>query len=82
MKTEILAPKRRKKILVRRCHLCGEIIESYGEPEQCTNCRKHFLPLNYFGKVHATTPTAFKQLFESASDLHEEDLITGLFVLW
>ncbi len=82
METEIIAPKRTKKLIIRRCHLCGEVIESYSEVEKCTDCNKHFLPLNYFGKVHATNSAAYLQLFEEASTLHEDDLIKGLFVIW
>lgn len=82
MKTEIIAPKRKKKLLIRRCHICGEVMESYAEVERCTECKKHFLPLNYFGKVHATNSEAYKQLFEVAGELHEDDLIKGLFVIW
>lgn len=82
METEIIVPKRSKKLLIRRCHVCSEVLESYSEVEKCTECHKHFLPLNYFGKVHATNSHAFKQLFEEASTLHEDDLIKGLFVIW
>jgi cobalamin biosynthesis Co2+ chelatase CbiK len=82
MRTEIIVPKKKKKILVRKCHVCGEVIESYAEVEKCHQCHKHFLPLNYFGKVHATNSEAYKQLFEEVNSLHEDDLIKGLFVIW
>jgi len=82
MKTEIIAPKRKRKLLIRRCHMCGEVMESYSEVERCTDCRKYFVPLNYFGKVHAAYSEGYKQLFETAGELHEEDLIKGLYVIW
>ena len=82
MKTEIIKAKKINKLIIRRCHLCDQVNESYSEIQKCGDCNKSFLPLNYFGKVHAKTPHEFKNLFENASDLNENDLIKGLFVIW
>ncbi|MBF0361887.1 MAG: hypothetical protein HQK49_12795 [Oligoflexia bacterium] len=40
-----------RKFLIKKCHRCGSIIESYTEVKQCPSCKKHFLPINYFSKV-------------------------------
>ena len=70
------------KIMFKKCHMCGHVIEAASEPERCEKCRKSFLPSNYFQKIHAKENTEFKQLFSSSEDLCEEDLIKGFHVLW
>ncbi|MFW5887461.1 MAG: hypothetical protein ACOCUH_01550 [Bacteriovoracia bacterium] len=71
------------KILVKKCHVCGEVIESLKEPSKCGSCGKAFLPLHYFEKIHdVKTSDDFMNLFEYCDALHDEDLIKGLQVLW
>ncbi len=70
------------KILIKVCHRCNNVMESFHEPEKCTKCKKSFLPSNYFGKVHAQNSEEYKSLFASSEQLHEDDLIKGLQVLW
>jgi uncharacterized OB-fold protein len=72
----------RHTLLIKKCHCCGELNESPHEPERCSKCGKSFLPSRYFDKVHAKNTEEFKQLFALSEDLHEEDLVKGLHVLW
>lgn len=68
--------------VIKKCHCCGEIIESIKEEKKCFSCGKAFLPLNYFTKIHTSEDYQFNDLFDKSEDLHEEDLIKGLQVLW
>ncbi len=68
--------------LIKKCHVCGHLMESKKEIEKCECCHKPFLPMNYFGKVHAKNSSEYTQLFSRASELHDEDMIRGLTVLW
>lgn len=81
MKIEVTQTESTAKI-IKKCHMCGHLMESRKEVEKCECCNKPFLPMNYFGKVHAKNSTEFKQLFSKASEIHEEDLIKGLSVIW
>lgn len=73
--------KTKEKILIRACHACQKINESFVEPQRCKHCNKSFLPLGYFEKVHGKKRD-WDGLFAHAEELEEEDLIQGLFVLW
>jgi len=75
-------PEKTQSTVIKKCHHCGEIIESSKEIEKCHCCSKGFLPSNYFGKVHAKNTQEYRQLYLNASDLHQDDLIKGLAVLW
>lgn len=70
-----------EKVIVRRCHMCGQLTESHKEQSKCCGCGKAFLPLNYFQKVHDQNNN-FDELFASSNELTEEDLVKGIFVLW
>lgn len=70
------------QVIIKKCHVCGFLIETSKEASQCPHCKKSFLPLNYFGKVHAKNSEEFKNLFSNSEELAEEDLIKGLTVLW
>ncbi len=70
------------KVLIKKCHVCGHVAESYMEVKKCGGCNKSFLPSNYFGKVHAKNSEEFSKLFSSSDELHEEDLVRGISVLW
>jgi len=70
------------KIIIKKCHVCGEMIESGKEAQKCPKCKKSFLPSNYFNKVHAKNNFEFDNLFSSSDELHEDDLIKGISVLW
>lgn len=69
-------------LLIKKCHVCGHLNETYKEPERCTDCKKSFLPSNYFNKVHAKNTEEFKQLFCEVHELHEDDLVKGHNVIW
>ncbi len=74
--------KKKETLLIKRCHLCGFLIETNKEVSQCPHCKKSFLPLNYFGKVHAKNSKEYQNLFADSEELTEDDLIKGLTVLW
>jgi len=73
---------RSKKLIIRKCHVCGQVVESEVEQDSCVGCGKAFLPLNYFDKIHGDNSQKFKDLFSDGDELQEEDLITGIYVLW
>jgi uncharacterized OB-fold protein len=75
-------PTKKGKLLIKKCHLCGTVMESYIERKKCTKCKKSFLPMNYFSKVHAKNSKEFDELFSNSDDMQEEDLIKGISVLW
>lgn len=77
-----LTKKLNSKLIIRKCHCCGQLSQSEFEIESCVKCGKAFLPLNYFEKVHAQSSIKFKDLFSHSDELQEEDLITGIYVLW
>ena len=70
------------RLIIKKCHVCGYISESQKEMEQCKSCKKSFLPLNYFDKIHAKDKSVFADLFAYSRDIDEEDIIKGLVVLW
>lgn len=70
------------KIMFKKCHVCGHVMEATHEPERCEKCRKSFLPSNYFQKIHTKEAQDYKHLFSQSEDLCEEDLIKGFHVLW
>ena len=74
--------KLRKPIIIKKCHVCGDLIEAYEEPKKCPSCKHSFLPSNYFKKVHATNSKDFAELFEESHELVELDLVRGIQVLW
>jgi hypothetical protein len=74
--------KSKEKTLIRACHSCLKVNESYQELERCAHCNKAFLPLRYFDKIHNNKDMKWDQHFSFSEHLEEEDLIKGLFVLW
>jgi hypothetical protein len=72
----------KEKLLIRACHACLKLNESFQELERCTHCNKAFLPLRYFEKIHQDKDHKWIEHFSSTEHLEEEDLIKGLFVLW
>jgi len=70
------------RTLIKKCHMCGFISESFIEIQKCTACNKAFMPLNYFNKVHNTQSFQFNELFSPSDELTEEDIIKGIYVLW
>lgn len=70
------------KLLIKKCHMCGQVTESKTELEKCVSCGKAFLPLNYFNKVHDHENMKFTELYADSHELHEDELIKGLYVLW
>ena len=71
-----------KSVIIKKCHVCGHINEGHREMENCKKCKKGFLPLNYFQKIHAKSSEEYKYLFLDSNELHPDDLIKGLYVLW
>ncbi len=71
-----------QKLIIKKCHSCGQVIESTTEQEKCVQCGKAFLPLNYFAKVHSQKGEQYQNLFAESHELHEDDLVRGLYVLW
>lgn len=72
----------RTKLIIKKCHVCSQVIESSTEQEKCMSCGKSFLPLNYFAKIHDHKDTKFQELFAQSHEIHEEDLVIGLYVIW
>ncbi len=82
MKVELKGQTKNDKLLIKKCHMCGHIHETHQEPQKCAKCKKSFLPVNYFAKVHSKSQKEFDKLFAYGHEIHEEDLIKGLTVLW
>lgn len=70
------------KVLFKKCHICDHVMESVQEVQKCEKCKKSFLPVNYFSKVHSKSQSDYGLLFAHGHEIHEEDLIKGLTVLW
>lgn len=70
------------KILIKKCHYCGHLNQTFTEPQKCQECKKSYLPLNYFAKVHNTPQSEYQSLYASSNDLDESEIIKGLTVLW
>lgn len=74
--------KTKEKMLIRACHSCLKVNEATKELERCTYCAKPFLPLRYFEKIQQARDPKWENHFWHSSQIDEEDLIKGLFVLW
>lgn len=72
----------RKKIIFKKCHVCGHLNETTHELEKCHQCRKSFLPSHYFAKIHNQEEAKFHSLFNDAEEMEEVQLIKGLYVIW
>ncbi len=70
------------KVIIKKCHVCGQLSESSVELERCLKCKKAFLPLNYFSKIHESSSEKYEELFSHCSEIDEEDLVLGLYVIW
>jgi hypothetical protein len=82
MKAELTSKESGTKLLIKKCHICDHVMESAQEVQKCGKCKKSFLPVNYFSKVHSKSQSEYEQLFAYGHEIHEEDLIKGLTVLW
>ena len=82
MKQSVITRKVTEKVIIKKCHCCGHLLETVKEASKCTSCKKSFLPTNYFGKVHAKNTAEFKNLFLNSDELHEDDMIKGIQVIW
>lgn len=82
MTTHTIPNQTSGKVLIKKCHVCGHIMEQNHEIQKCDCCKKSFLPLNYFGKVHKKFGEEYQELFSSVDELHEDDLIKGVNVIW
>ncbi len=81
MRNEV-SKKVRSKVLIKKCHMCGQLVESATEQEKCVSCGKSFLPLNYFQKIHDHSESKYQELFAECHEIHEDELIKGLYVIW
>lgn len=70
------------KRIIKKCHMCGQMHDTATEIQKCKSCKKSFLPSNYFSKIHANNSQEFKMLFSEVNELHEEDIIKGITVIW
>ena len=70
------------KLIIKKCHCCGHVMESDVEVQKCGKCKKSFLPNDYFKKVHSQTGEDFKELFSHVDDLNEQKLVKGIHVIW
>lgn len=82
MKLELTNKDSGTKLLIKKCHICGHVMESSQEVQKCGKCKKSFLPVNYFSKIHSKTQNEYEQLFAQGHEICEEDLIKGLTVIW
>ena len=82
MKLELTNKDPGTKLLIKKCHICGHVMESSQEVQKCGKCKKSFLPVNYFSKIHSKTQNEYEQLFAQGHEICEEDLIKGLTVIW
>lgn len=82
MKASATYSTKHNRTIIKKCHICGTLNESYIEVEKCFSCKKAFLPANYFAKVHAQNSEDFSKLFAKSDELTEDDLIKGVTVLW
>jgi hypothetical protein len=81
-KTEIESSgKECAKKIIKQCHCCGHIHEETYEVERCHSCKKSFLPIKYFEKIHDHHQN-YSDLFSRVEEIEEKDLIKGLIVLW
>lgn len=71
-----------RQTVIKKCHVCGHIIESTVEAKQCPKCHKYFLPLNYMKNTEEMDSTEFYESFASGHELNESDIIKGIYVLW
>jgi hypothetical protein len=70
-------------VIIKKCHVCGHLTESRKEIDKCLKCQKAFLPLKYFIKIHEQRDgEKYEELFSHCTELNEEDLVIGLYVLW
>lgn len=70
------------KLLIKKCHMCGQVVESAKEEQKCVSCGKSFLPLKYFDKIHRHSEAKYKDLFSNITEIEEDDLVKGLYVIW
>jgi len=81
MKTEVIKTPS-AEVIIKKCHVCGQVMESSEEIKKCVRCNKSFLPTNYFTKVHAKNSEEFKHLFATSDEINEDEIIKGIQVLW
>jgi hypothetical protein len=69
-------------LIIKKCHVCGQIVESSNEVKRCPSCKKSFLPSNYFARVHESESEGFQELFQDSTELDEYYIIKGIQVIW
>lgn len=75
------------KLHVRRCHVCGEMIEAEDRlVETCSSCGKHLASFYYFNEKVAmkliSLEEADKEYKSSVLPLREYPPLRGLVVYW
>lgn len=76
-----------QRVHVRRCHVCGALMEKEGAlVEQCTDCGKHLAPFYYFNERLAmklvTEAEASRSYKSTALPRAEYPPIWGLTAYW
>ena len=79
---KLISTSSRNRLIIKKCHKCGHIMESKSEIQRCSHCNKAFLPSNYHNKLTAKNSLDFYEQFLEAEDLCDENLIKGIQVLW
>ncbi len=69
-------------VIIRKCHICGDVKEASKELERCFRCQKSFLPSHYFSRIHEVSIREYSALFAHVDEIYEEDLVKGLNVIW
>lgn len=85
MKRKIEVTKKTSKnasMIIKLCHICGHLNESYVEVKKCSQCNKSYLPINYFHKGFDIYNGSYDDLYLEIKDLDEDDLIRGIHVIW
>lgn len=82
MKFEQKDQQKKSKIIIRKCHMCGHIMGQEKEPQKCEQCKKSFLPFNYFSKIHSKSNSDYEKLYSYGHEIHEEEMVKGLTVIW
>ena len=70
-----------EKTIIKKCHVCGHVMEGKQEIHRCDKCQKSFLPTNYHAKTKGLHKD-FNSLFSPIEELNEQDVVKGLSVIW
>lgn len=82
MESNVFKKVRSGKSIIRQCHVCGHVNETEYEVKRCYSCRKSFLPSSYQHNGIKLDQKSYDDLYEHCDEIHEEDLIKGIHVIW